>query len=420
MKKLILILALALLLCSCVDGATKIGLDRLNWSQSIDGIKIDPSQINLTKLGTIDIQDYGAIPNDDTDDTASIQAAIDAMSVGDQLLIPPGTFNITSIIFDPPDECTLMCRGNLSGDSMTAGTAFQIGNTSSVRRGYRIEGLQVLSSMINWTDGRIGVKTVNIQECIINYKQVRGFHTNVFDLGRAGMGNGYNTIYLGLIYNGKVGVRINQTDPGWCNENSYYGGRFTIQSGLSSYADTVHVEIDSGNGSVNNHRFYNPSFESGSTDTESMSIHGRYIYVYTPRLESAGNITLEAESYYSVVYHGRGTSLETSGFPTCVKDLGIRNQIYTMLGNRFVGATQRIPTLTLKTHENSVYKALSVIGWNDVEGLYLRGDGVVATKDGITAPTTATGFALIYVDTSDGDLKVKFGDGTTKVIAADT
>lgn len=39
MKKLILILALALLLCSCVDGATKIGLDRLNWSQSIDGIK---------------------------------------------------------------------------------------------------------------------------------------------------------------------------------------------------------------------------------------------------------------------------------------------------------------------------------------------------------------------------------------------
>jgi hypothetical protein len=39
MKKLILFLALALLLCGCVDGATKIGLDRLNWSQSIDGIK---------------------------------------------------------------------------------------------------------------------------------------------------------------------------------------------------------------------------------------------------------------------------------------------------------------------------------------------------------------------------------------------
>ncbi|MDY0413018.1 hypothetical protein, partial [Methanothrix soehngenii] len=35
MKKFILILALALLLCSCADAATKIGLDRLNWSQSL-------------------------------------------------------------------------------------------------------------------------------------------------------------------------------------------------------------------------------------------------------------------------------------------------------------------------------------------------------------------------------------------------
>ncbi|MFA5409597.1 MAG: hypothetical protein WC343_12575 [Bacilli bacterium] len=35
MKKLILMLCMLLLLCSCVDGATKIGLDRLSWSQSL-------------------------------------------------------------------------------------------------------------------------------------------------------------------------------------------------------------------------------------------------------------------------------------------------------------------------------------------------------------------------------------------------
>jgi hypothetical protein len=40
--------------------------------------------------------------------------------------------------------------------------------------------------------------------------------------------------------------------------------------------------------------------------------------------------------------------------------------------------------------------------------------------DGVTAPATAVGYAQIYVDSADGDLKVKFGDGTTKVIAADT
>jgi parallel beta-helix repeat protein len=40
--------------------------------------------------------------------------------------------------------------------------------------------------------------------------------------------------------------------------------------------------------------------------------------------------------------------------------------------------------------------------------------------DGITAPATRAGWATLYVDTSDGDLKVKFGDGTVKVLAADT
>jgi hypothetical protein len=40
--------------------------------------------------------------------------------------------------------------------------------------------------------------------------------------------------------------------------------------------------------------------------------------------------------------------------------------------------------------------------------------------DGITAPFTAAGYARIYVDIADGDLKIKFGDGTVKTIVTDT
>ena len=40
--------------------------------------------------------------------------------------------------------------------------------------------------------------------------------------------------------------------------------------------------------------------------------------------------------------------------------------------------------------------------------------------DGVTAPSTESGYANIYVDTADGDLKVKFGDGTVKTIVVDT
>ena len=47
-------------------------------------------------------------------------------------------------------------------------------------------------------------------------------------------------------------------------------------------------------------------------------------------------------------------------------------------------------------------------------------DGVFGIKDGVTAPATSSGKALMYVDSADGDLKVKFGDGTVKTIVTDT
>jgi hypothetical protein len=40
--------------------------------------------------------------------------------------------------------------------------------------------------------------------------------------------------------------------------------------------------------------------------------------------------------------------------------------------------------------------------------------------DGVTAPATIAGHAVIYVDTADGDLKIKFADGTVKTIVIDT
>jgi hypothetical protein len=49
----------------------------------------------------------------------------------------------------------------------------------------------------------------------------------------------------------------------------------------------------------------------------------------------------------------------------------------------------------------------------------LRVAGALQVTDGMTAPTTLAGSALLYVDTADGDLKVKFGDGATRVVCSD-
>lgn len=40
--------------------------------------------------------------------------------------------------------------------------------------------------------------------------------------------------------------------------------------------------------------------------------------------------------------------------------------------------------------------------------------------DGVTAPTATVGKAKIYINSSNGDLEILYGDGTTKTIVVDT
>lgn len=61
--------------------------------------------------------------------------------------------------------------------------------------------------------------------------------------------------------------------------------------------------------------------------------------------------------------------------------------------------------------------------WRDVMNFSTAmpiADSPLSLFDGVTAPSAVAGFAQIYVDVADGDLKVKFGDGTVKTLATDT
>lgn len=72
-------------------------------------------------------------------------------------------------------------------------------------------------------------------------------------------------------------------------------------------------------------------------------------------------------------------------------------------------------TLAFTAGNNTVASAI-VFG----SGVAAFGVSVLALVDGITAPATTGGNALIYVDSADGDLKIKFSDGTVKTIVVDT
>ncbi len=51
---------------------------------------------------------------------------------------------------------------------------------------------------------------------------------------------------------------------------------------------------------------------------------------------------------------------------------------------------------------------------------WTEGVSILGLEDGITAPTAIVGQAQMFVDSADGDLKITFGDGTTKTIVTDT
>lgn len=81
---------------------------------------------------------------------------------------------------------------------------------------------------------------------------------------------------------------------------------------------------------------------------------------------------------------------------------------------------------TLGHDNNAAYWQNSTAGDNwefrnnagaTVGGLLNAGGFIL--KDGITAPSTLAGFGLLYIDTADGDLKIKFGDGVVKTIVVD-
>lgn len=186
------------------------------------------------------------------------------------------------------------------------------------------------------------------------------------------------------------------------------------------------------------------AFSSAATDVEIFPSDNDYIYIAAAAKWDEISVILATPASHTIIptfefVEDDGTwtaftpSDDTNGFQqngsirfasSTLTDWGVRtiNEVtgeagaddyYWMRIRRTRGILPTPPTEdTIKVITHS-----SNFTWDENGNEFIN---TIALTDGITAPDAIAGRGIIYIDAADGDLKVKFGDGTVKTIVVDT
>lgn len=231
MKKIILLLML-LIFVGYADAATKIGLDRLNWSQSLP----DGEGIIFSETGEEDVlvdwdsltstyitpEMFGAVGDNSTDDSTALQATIDyANNNSVTILLPAKSYAYSTTLDIEEDGLTVRgVRGKYTTGYASrlrytgTGRALNINDTSG---GYTYK--VTLEDFILEGNGTIigdgkgtGIYCEKLSEFVFRDLDIRDFETGIYG----------NDLTIG---------EIHSCDISWNNEGIYIpkGARISIQ-----------------------------------------------------------------------------------------------------------------------------------------------------------------------------------------------
>jgi len=138
----------------------------INAAADIARSKIAGTALTTGSTGVFSVLDYGATGDGVTDDTDAIQDALDA-GAGGTVLLPPGSYKLTSYISVPASTC-------LSGDGATLTGAFPSGGSGAVRLGdhTKVRGLTVVNT--HGAGGDWGLTTNSSSDVVITECTIRG------------------------------------------------------------------------------------------------------------------------------------------------------------------------------------------------------------------------------------------------------
>lgn len=402
------------------------------------------SNARLSQIKLMDVRHFGAAANGVTNDAAAIQAAINAVNAagGGIVKFPAGVMKIGAAL-------TLYSGVILEGEGSQATTVSYTGAAQALVQatpGTRIYGVGLRG--IKFSDagtGTIGLDLNSVSTGVFEDLIVDGFTTAVSLTGTNGycVYNRFTNVTAansttGFVIGGTgsnsntfMACRANVCTTGWnitdSNQNQLIGCQLeggttgvSITSTTPSLADrntiafcrfesnTTNINITSSNvretALIANHAVSGSSTDSGQRTLalEPFGTSGLNWAVQSAALSSLNGHFRFVRSSNAHIGGNTGDATPTPALVIADTVTGTGNPI----------------TLQLETGRASGSFVKGVRAGTTYFEAYASGSLGIA--DGITAPATVAGMAQLYVDTADGDLKVKFGDGTVKTIVVDT
>jgi hypothetical protein len=409
----------------------------------------------------INVLDYGAVGNGIANDTAAIQAAIDAAQGTQQVFFPAGTYKVTATL-------NLYKGSNLIGINQSQGYWEYSANFIGTKILFTptvvadLFTVQDLPAPPQSFKGHVSVGGMYIQGDGVT----PGFARRAFNLETVIYGNFFNLeiIYFSsaflcvdTINNRFSNIRMSDMSVSCVEYNGTAPPTTDVWTQCTFSIAPIGVRLATGI----NIRFTDCIFETLEFYGFVIWKECRNIQVIGCYTENVPTTNDASRSMFNVGFGGTTSSLATIlqvvGGVFAGRNAGVVGtfaDIYDVVGVQIIGAyvarytnviktdastadfavaTYGIQFNSCTTFANNVQKISGASDYAAVNGaagplgyfnqLTARGQvftNVMGLNDGITAPATIAGQASIYVDAADGDLKVKFGDGTVKTIATDT
>ncbi|MBV6323815.1 hypothetical protein [Duganella violaceipulchra] len=217
------------------------------------------------------------------DNAPAVQAAINALRNGQELLIPEGYYKFQDTITLPGNKfIRFTARGDLTFGARD-GIVVQ-GGYGHVLDVAKLHGIAWENTPAYGYTGS-GITLMNASHATVTVNWVDGFHNAIKLSGQGHNGSQYNKIDFELLTHNDVGVLLTTESDGqknWVNENTFTGGRMIGVTGLSAVPGSAQTDPFNGN------KFYNFGFE-GLTNGVDVDKFASNIFV-APRLMGAEGV----------------------------------------------------------------------------------------------------------------------------------